>query len=107
RPAPSRSGTRTSSAPSSPSPDRVPCAASCARRRNASRAALASPPLAQHPADGWSIDGGDVLLLAEAPLPLRRLLRQVVALHRLAAQQLAAGVDLKPLLGAARCFRLG
>src|SRR4051794_10057609 len=83
--------------------DLAPLLASGGRSLDSRHLALTS--LSQHLAQGPRVGFGDGRVLAKAPLPLRRLLGQVVALHCTAAQQFAARADLKPLLGAARCFR--
>src|SRR5207247_7048704 len=79
----------------------------CARGRNASRAASATTHFpAEHLPHRMRIGRGHGLVLPKAALTFGRLLPQVVALHRVAAEQLAGCGCLEPLLRAAGRFRL-
>src|SRR5213076_1685274 len=61
---------------------------------------------AEHLVHGPCVGLAHGLVLAEAALTFGRLLPQVVALHRVAAEQLAGCGCLEPLLRAAGRFRL-
>src|SRR6476619_5497805 len=65
-----------------------------------------SLPHPQHLLDRAAVAAGDLAILAEAALTLRRLLLQVVAPHRRPAQDLAGARHLELLLHCAACLGL-